>query len=369
MKLFDETILTAYLDGELDEPRRRQVEAALTLSPRLSARLAELARTRSLVADLRRPKAPSALAAGVVAELQARRGRRRFPLRLDGPSRTALNAVAALAAAVVVAVTLAPWRRAAVPLRPGNDAIARHGGPVVPGPEAAGVEAKGVDLRPGLRALGQWLVAALKKAAEAPDGPTEAERRLDRQRQALEAMLDRRVARYSIPVDPARFVEAQARLRALVDGTRLTRPARAHMDLDGDGKGGRAVVFAMVMRGAERDRFVETLQATFAEVAEDRPPATLLTRLAEPRRFDLHDGPAMSPVSTDPDLNRSRPGMPLAAKPKPPEPPFRVPPTPDPLRFGPPAPLEADPADAPATDDATTVLIWLTARPPQRASK
>jgi hypothetical protein len=141
------------------------------------------------------------------------------------------------------------------------------------------------------------------------------------------------------------------------------------MDLDPEGKGGRAVVFAMVMRPAERDRFVETLRGTFAGVAEDRPSETLLTRLAEPRRFDLHDGLAMSPVDPDPDRVRSGTRPPMAAKPKPPEGPIRVPPTTEPPRVGPPAPSEADPADAPAAaDDATTVLVWLKT-PPQRASR
>ncbi|MBX6314748.1 MAG: zf-HC2 domain-containing protein, partial [Isosphaeraceae bacterium] len=46
MNLDDESLLSAYLDGELDPARRLAVEAALLSRPQLAARLQDLARVR-----------------------------------------------------------------------------------------------------------------------------------------------------------------------------------------------------------------------------------------------------------------------------------------------------------------------------------
>ena len=66
MNLDDESVLSAYLDDELDAARRRQVAACLQSDPRLVQRLRDLALIRDLVAGLGSPKA-SAVIAGLLS--------------------------------------------------------------------------------------------------------------------------------------------------------------------------------------------------------------------------------------------------------------------------------------------------------------
>jgi len=65
------TQLSAYLDGELDEPTRRAVEAALAARPELRTELEALRRTAELVRGLPRHKAPDGFADSVLATVQA----------------------------------------------------------------------------------------------------------------------------------------------------------------------------------------------------------------------------------------------------------------------------------------------------------
>jgi len=65
------TQLSAYLDGELGEPARRAVEAALAAHPELRTELEALRRTAELVRSLPRHKAPDGFAERVLATVQA----------------------------------------------------------------------------------------------------------------------------------------------------------------------------------------------------------------------------------------------------------------------------------------------------------
>ena len=50
----DDTILSAYMDGQLDSDQQQQVESALVASPRLAENLRALTAVRDLVAGLPR---------------------------------------------------------------------------------------------------------------------------------------------------------------------------------------------------------------------------------------------------------------------------------------------------------------------------
>jgi len=125
MNLDDESLLSAYLDGELDARRRVEVEAALHADPHLTRRLGDLTATRDLVAGLCRPAAPADLAASILARLP--RPHRGSPRLLRFPPLLALGAAAGLTAGILIAGFLT---------RPGeNVQIAQHapappGGPV-----------------------------------------------------------------------------------------------------------------------------------------------------------------------------------------------------------------------------------------------
>src|SRR4051812_21809563 len=99
--LDDESLLSAYLDDELDPAGRLEVESALLTDPRLAEMLHELAGVRELLAGLPRPEVPRVLA----VEDDARRGRR----RATRPSHRAIPPAIAAAAALLIAMPLG-WR-------------------------------------------------------------------------------------------------------------------------------------------------------------------------------------------------------------------------------------------------------------------
>ena len=69
MRLEDETLLSAYLDGELDPDQRQRVESALLSAATLADCLHGLTAVRDLVADLSRPAPPFDLASGIIARM------------------------------------------------------------------------------------------------------------------------------------------------------------------------------------------------------------------------------------------------------------------------------------------------------------
>ena len=72
MTLDDESLLSAYLDGELDPARRLMVENALLENAGLAERLQELAATRTMLASLPRSVLTQDLSTAVLAALPTR---------------------------------------------------------------------------------------------------------------------------------------------------------------------------------------------------------------------------------------------------------------------------------------------------------
>ena len=85
--MFDETLLSAHIDGELDGEVRQSVEAALSADPALAQRFRDLDKSRSAVASLSRPIMNTSLAGAVVCRIEHERGvlRRQVPLWLSLP--------------------------------------------------------------------------------------------------------------------------------------------------------------------------------------------------------------------------------------------------------------------------------------------
>ena len=107
MNLDDETLLTAYLDDELDAARRQEVEAAVRTYPHLEQHLADLKLARDLVASLPRPHAPADLSARVLERIGPRgRPRRLGGLLPSGPTLLAALSGLAAAAAILAAAIL-----------------------------------------------------------------------------------------------------------------------------------------------------------------------------------------------------------------------------------------------------------------------
>ena len=86
MTLKDESLLTAYLDGELEPDERVSIESALLVDPELARRLRQLSEVHELIAGLPRP----VLLVDLTEEIESRIGPR--PVRLwpgvrGGPPR------------------------------------------------------------------------------------------------------------------------------------------------------------------------------------------------------------------------------------------------------------------------------------------
>ena len=105
--------LSAYLDGELGQPTRREVDAALAQSPQLRAELDALRRTAALVRALPRQDAPPGFADRVLAAIRAEAEEpAAAPHPAPGRFRRWLPAAIAAAACLLVALVtlLAPPR-------------------------------------------------------------------------------------------------------------------------------------------------------------------------------------------------------------------------------------------------------------------
>ncbi len=108
MNLDDESLLSAYLDDELEPADRLPVEWSVESSPPLADQLRALAMARDAVAGLPRSSAPRDVAFAVVADLAAARARARRPsrLRASGQLAAAAAGLAAMAACLLLAVVL-----------------------------------------------------------------------------------------------------------------------------------------------------------------------------------------------------------------------------------------------------------------------
>src|SRR4051812_1388747 len=109
MKLDDESLLTAYLDGELAPDQRSSIESALLADPELADALRRLAEVRELLAGMPRPTMPVDLAGAVVGRIRRDPGRelRRAPSLSLPLGAARLAAGLGLAATVLIGLTLA----------------------------------------------------------------------------------------------------------------------------------------------------------------------------------------------------------------------------------------------------------------------
>jgi len=122
---FSEETLMAYADGEVDEPTRVAIEAALAADPALAQRIS---RHRALRARLRgafdpvlTEPVPQRLLAAASATAPRPRIAPVVPLRRSAAPRWSWPQLLALAASLVIGALLGPWLRGPAPL------IARDG--------------------------------------------------------------------------------------------------------------------------------------------------------------------------------------------------------------------------------------------------
>ncbi len=120
MSTDDESLLGAYLDGELDPAQRRAVEAALTTDSQLAEKARGFSSVRDLVANLSRPASPDVSAEVMRRVRQASLQRRPWTLERRA-RRWAAAGVAGSAAAIALLALLPlhPHGPSEAPLSPG----------------------------------------------------------------------------------------------------------------------------------------------------------------------------------------------------------------------------------------------------------
>jgi hypothetical protein len=385
MNLDDESLLTAYLDDELDEPQRRAVEAALLADPALAARLDDLRRVQGLVAGLSRPGTEFDLAWPVVAKLDARRPDvwvlpfRARPIRK--PSLFAMVSSLLIAASVFVNVQLALRPR---PLPPGVVTLTAlppsQVRPVRPLPESTETKLAQIETAPTASADR----AATSSAKALVSGPDASEIKNEHERQRLLDYLDDATVR-RIFVTGDKLETAASDVDEAVKNSGRRTPVYGRITVnqgiivDPEEPGG-AIVFILVMNETElnalRDRIETKLKMDVEE--EGETPASVVTLLADIGQVDVVYGsplPQVQPLPSNMAFSlamRKDEAKDVAGELDPQTGVVR--PTPVPLPAAAPgaansgAPANGvDPHPGPATptnpDARTTVLVWVRSRP------
>jgi hypothetical protein len=312
MNLDDETLLSAYLDDELDEADRLAVEDALGANPRLAERLRDLAMVHDLLASQARPTLDRDLAPAIV-------GRMARPTRVRLPGESALSGWRwglplglglGTAAALLIALGLAmrgvphpapprlPNAASPVPL-----AQHPHTSPV-PSPEAeiahqAPIENAGETGT--TRDAARPEVEPPRIAAHTP-GPGSEERKADQERQRLLALLDdpdlQRVLITTDALEPAaQEVDEVIRKQPRKDSRygRITiRPGLTSAPNDPKG----AVVFVVVGDERELSDLGRRLRASFAEDVKEAEPVipVIVSQLAQVDQIDIRPAVPGAPL-------------------------------------------------------------------------
>jgi hypothetical protein len=317
MTLNDESLLTAYLDGELEPDQKLSVESALLADPELARRVRRLAAVRELVAGLPRPQLAVDLAETIVGRIGADSvsPSRRLWNRLSArPWAIAAGASAfmALAASLVLAVSLSLHRPpAAGPRSPVASVLA------LPAPARALARA---ETPRGSRPVGSSEPAGSVRASD-PWFTGDRPRRNDDPAVGaqIRAMLDSPHLRRVLIVTDVIGGGTLDRVEELVQQTPRTEATYGRITVS---QGividplhpKEATVFALVMNEQERRNFKKKLEQAFPERVEDaEADPVVVTQLAEVGQMTMLPGTRASEVIIPGDVSprialRSDPG-------------------------------------------------------------
>ncbi|WP_435016572.1 anti-sigma factor family protein [Tundrisphaera sp. TA3] len=293
MNLDDDTLLSAYLDDELDPADRMAVAWSIESSPPLAGRLSDLAATRDAVAGLGRPGIPRDLAPDLLARIASRQAAR--PRAGSRAASVLLAGGFVSIAASLLAAMFFVYRATHDLDRPTLFAFFPKATPAK-APAAPRAKPPTVPEQPASPADGAPMLARLAAPATdaaippPPASPTPTPVALIREaadRGKIAGMLERPdVHRILIVTD---VIDAGDRVRSLIQ-----RDIRKHPDFGritvSEGividprHPGEADVFTLVMDGRESEPFLGKLARAFPRtdvVVEPRPDPFILTQLAE----------------------------------------------------------------------------------------
>ncbi len=250
MTLDDETLLSGYLDDELDAAERQAVELAIQADPSLADRLRELSGARELLGGLGRPRCPVDLTASVLNRIPSGVGRSAWASR-RGKLVPLVVSVGAIAASTLAVVFRLPARPPADHAAGPVLAIARAGSPdpIAPSPTVV------ADARPEVLTVAPTAaeVSAAREAhIVATDRDAERLRELLRRPDATRVFI--LADALDVPRQLTEVIEGTARKSA--DFGRIFIQQGVVIDPDNPGE---ATVFAMVMDRREREQFLRRI--------------------------------------------------------------------------------------------------------------
>ncbi len=282
MNLDDESLISAYLDDELDPADRLAVAWSVESSPPLADQLRAATLARDAVAGLDRPPAPRDLAPAISARIA--RSRRQARLAAwTVPARLALaGSLAATAASLLFAIILLHRSTHALAPRP----VALQ--PADPSVQPDDISASPVPDAPVEPAV---VVASAAPAASPPSEPPKArvapvpvDRALEDRRRFAERIERGDLERVTIVTD---VIDASERIRDLLQQDARKSPdfarftIREGLVIDPD-QTGPAEVYAVVINKRHRGKLLSLLGKEFPDIRDDPTPnLALLTQLTD----------------------------------------------------------------------------------------
>jgi hypothetical protein len=296
MNLDDESLLSAFLDGELEPAQQLRIEAVLLEDPRLAERIQELAAVRMVVGSLPRPTVEVDLAPAVCARIETSPGFRIRRALRSSPVRSRLltaGVVLATAAALLVAVAPSFTPRPAPDPRataPGEYLVATQPAAASPSADEPAVAAPAPLATPPV-------------AAAVLDDP-----RALAHRERFRSLLDSpSVRQLTILVDSLSPGEL-AKVEGALNETGRAQAVRGEIRI-GQGividpdRPGEAVVYLVVMDGREAADFRKNLDRQGAPeiVRDEEARPEVVTQLADLGGVLWSDGSPVPGLRTPPD--------------------------------------------------------------------
>jgi hypothetical protein len=309
MKLEDESLLSAYLDGELDLPRRLVVEAALQSKPQLVEQLQELAAVRGLIDGMPRPTVSFDVSTPVLEGIRARpwiRIRRVVRHQLTQPRTVGLGLGTALAASLLLAVGLRIRHPAERP--PAKRDVAAISPVLAAHPAASGLP------RPLAKPHRHRAESAVAIAAAPVEPPalrqlSDGERRAVVDRDRIRRLLDRSdVRRITLVLDQIGN-DALAKVDTAIEQTRRYDSTRATFRISqgivvDPAHPNEAVVYLVVLNDQEPGVLRGNLTAQFPDAKLDDRPATpppaVIAQLGDAGQLEMRSGSGVPPLTTPP---------------------------------------------------------------------
>lgn len=301
MMIDDESLLSAYLDGELDPAGRLDVVSASLTDPRLAEELHELSGVRDLLAGLSRPGTPRDLALAVCARIDGRRA--------PWTSRRAFAPAVAAAAAVLIAVSFGwLWLGSRKGQETAPPVVAAQGPEPAPGsPQQPPIVAENAETDQSRAAEAPERTAPVAVRVAARDDDPEAKTREDAQAHTRKLLDSPNLRRVYIVTDVIGG-DAAGRLDALLRQTprhepRYARITVCHEIVIDPKHPDDATVFALVLNDRELRQFQAHLKETFPQTVEESfAEPSVVTQLADIGQVAVLSGIAAPEVTIPPGI-------------------------------------------------------------------